>query len=90
MIYTAQLPKLKNLQQFAYMIRNFPITGLGIVQYAEHLGVDDQTIDFLKLFSQEKSFHSRSDFLNHCTLLERMVKEERRQPAEYLTAAEED
>ncbi len=91
MVYTqAQLPKLKNLRRFALAIKSFPITGLGVIQYAEHLGYDDETINFLKLFSREMIFNSRSDFLNHCALLERMVKEEKRQPASFVHEVQED
>lgn len=90
MLEVIHMPKIKSLRQFAYTIKNFPITGLGVVQLAQHTGCDDELIDFLKRFSKEVVFHSRSDFLQQCSLDERMLREEERQPVEILHEAEED
>lgn len=84
MIYTKKLPLVKQLQQLAGEVKDFPITGLGIAQYAGHLGYDEATIDFLNLFSKKLVFTSRSNFLENCSLLERLLKEERNSPPEHL------
>ena len=83
MTYTERLPRIITLRELACEIKNFPISGLGIVQYAEHLGYDNQIINFIKLFSCKLIFNSRTDFLNHCSLLERLLREERRSEPEY-------
>ena len=89
MIYTEQLPKIYSLRLLAKQIKSFPITGLGIAQYAEHLGYDEEMVDFIKLFSQGMVFNSRTDFLNHCSLLERLLKEERHSIPEHLNSSED-
>ncbi len=83
-MYTEQLPRINDLKLLAQEIKGFPITGLGITQYAEHLGYDDETIDFLNLFSRHLVFSSRTDFLHKCSLLEKLLKEERRSVPEQL------
>lgn len=83
MTYAQSLPRIGDLRQLAKEVISFPINGLGIVQYAEHLGYDDHTIDFLKLFSKYRTFNSRTDFLRHCSLLERLLKEEHRSVPEH-------
>ena len=83
MIYTEQLPRVITLQELADKIKNFPISGLGVVQCAEHLGYDEKTINFIKLFSRRLIFNSRTDFLNHCRLLEGMLREERHSMPEH-------
>jgi hypothetical protein len=88
MVYTEQLPKIKNLQLLANKVTGFPISRLGIVQQAEHLGYDEQIIDFLRLFSEQLVFNSRTDFLEHCRLLERLLKEERDSIPESLISSE--
>ena len=82
MRYGKRLPKIKELRQFASEVRDFPITGQGIVQYAEHLGYDDWTINFLNLFSRRMVFNSRSDFIQHCSLLERLLRQSKQTPVE--------
>lgn len=89
MIYTEKLPRLDKLRRLATEIKNFPITGLGIVQHAEHLNYDNEIIDFLRLFSQNMVFNSRTDFLDHCSLLERLLKEERRSVPEHLRSPQD-
>ncbi len=89
MIYTEHLPKIISLRLLAKKIENFPITGLGIAQYAEHLGHDEEIVDFIKLFSQGMVFNSRTDFLNHCSLLERLLKQERHSAPEHLISSED-
>lgn len=89
MIYTERLPRLNSLRLLAKEIRNFPITGLGIVQHAEHLGYDKETIDFLGLFSQGILFNSRNDFLNQCSLLEKLLEEERNSVPEHLRSPQD-
>ena len=90
MIYTEKLTKLATLRQLAWQIKNFPITGLGIVQSAEHMGYDDETIDFIELFSGRRVFNSRSDFMYHCRLLNMLLKEEKCSLAEHSASSEED
>jgi hypothetical protein len=80
---------MSKLHLLAKQIKSFPITGLGIVQCADHLGYDDEAINFLKLFSQKMVFNSRTDFVNHCSLLERLLKEERQSVPEYLSCAQD-
>ena len=89
MIYTQHLPHLNNLQRLAKQIQDFPITGLGVVQYAKHLGCDEEIINFFKLFSQKIVFKSRSDLLNRCNLLEKMLNEERQAPPEHLKSPQD-
>jgi hypothetical protein len=84
MMYAKQLPKIYSLKLLAKQTKNFPITGLGIAQYAEHLGYDEGVVDFIKLFSGEMVFNSRTDFLEHCSLLERLLREERQTIPEHL------
>lgn len=79
---TQSLPRIKELQQFAYTIKNFPITGLGIVQSAEHMGSDDRVVDFVKLFSDRVVFFSRLQFMQTCRLLKKLIKEEVTAPRE--------
>ncbi len=89
MIYAEQLPKIYSLRLLAKEIKSFPITGLGIVQYADHLGYGKEVADFIKLFSQGIVFNSRTDFLDHCSLLERLLKEERRSNPEHLKSPQD-
>ena len=89
MIYTEHLPKIISLRLLAKKIENFPITGLGIAQYAEHLGHDEEIVDFIKLFSQGMVFNSRTDFLNHCSLLEKLLKQELHSIPEHLISSED-
>lgn len=89
MIYTKTLPQVSELRQLALNIRDFPITGLGIVQLADHLGYDEKVTDFIKLFSQGIVFNSRTDFLDHCSLLERLLKEEYRSVPEHLRSPQD-
>lgn len=84
MSYSEILPKLGELKELSAQVKNFPISGLGVLQLAEHTGYPGQTLDFLKLFSARLVFKSRTDFMNRCSLLERMVREEQRQPVEAL------
>ena len=80
MKYTKELPQIRDIERLAIRIRNFPITGLGIVQSAEHIGCTDEIIDFLKLFSERIVFKSRAEFVNYCGLLSGLLYEE--SPAE--------
>lgn len=89
MTYTEQLPRIKSLKLLAGEIKNFPITGLGIAQYADHLGYNGQVADFIKLFSEGIVFNSRTDFLEHCRLLERLLKEERISVPEHLRSPQD-
>ncbi|PJE65523.1 hypothetical protein COU91_01260 [Candidatus Saccharibacteria bacterium CG10_big_fil_rev_8_21_14_0_10_47_8] len=88
-MYTEQLPRINSLKLLAREIRNFPITGLGIVQHAEHLGCDKEIIDFLRLFSQGILFNSRNDFLNQCSLLEKLLEEESQSVPEHLRSPQD-
>ncbi len=72
-----QPPKMFELRRFALKIMSFPITGLGIVQYAEHSGYPNQLIDFVKLFSGRTVFNSRSGFLESCRLLKNLMRQEK-------------
>ena len=76
MMRTQNLPKLNELRSLGYEIKDYPISDLGIIQYAERLGYDQKIIDFLKLFYHQMIFNSRSEFLSYCSLLERMMKQE--------------
>jgi hypothetical protein len=76
MIYTKNLPKMLELDQLSRDIEVYPINGLGVWQHAVNLDYDDEIIDFVSLFSNKKVFFSRSDFLNCCILLKRLLKEE--------------
>lgn len=89
MISSEQLPKIYSLRLLSKQIKNFPITGLGIAQYAEHLGYGEEMADFIKLFSRGMVFNSRTDFLDHCSLLERLLKEERHSAPETLISPED-
>ena len=89
MIYTEHLPKIISLRLLAKRIENFPITGLGVAQYAEHLGYDEEMVDFIKLFSQKMVFNSRTDFLDHCSLLEKLLKQERHSVPEHFISSED-
>ena len=90
MTYEKSLPKLKELRQLASGIKTFPITGLGIVQYAEHLGYDDNTVNFLKLFSSRLIFNNRTELIYHCSLLERLIREETKMPVEHLKSPQDE
>lgn len=89
MTYQKTLPKLKNLRHLASEIESFPITGLGIAQCAEHLGYDDGTVNFLKLFSSRMVFNSRADLIYQCSLLERLLREEAETPLERLRSPQD-
>ena len=89
MVFTEQLPKIKDLRRLSKEIRNFPITGFGIVQCAEHSGYDEETLDFLKRFSKRLVFQSRTDFINHCGLLEDLVRQERASLPEHLRSPQD-
>lgn len=83
------LPRSGELRSLASQVRNYPITGLGIVQHAEHLGYDDATIKFLKLFSKHMVFACRKDFLEYCILLKRLLKEEYKAEEEHLRSPQD-
>lgn len=76
MVYTQELPKLARLKDLSSGIESFPISGLGIAQQAEHLGYGDDIVGFVELFSESLVFNSRTDFLEHCRLLESLLREE--------------
>ncbi|OGL26415.1 hypothetical protein A3E49_02000 [Candidatus Saccharibacteria bacterium RIFCSPHIGHO2_12_FULL_49_19] len=83
------LPRLRSLRDFADHIEVFPISGLGMVQFAEHSGYDQRTLNFLKLFSAKIVFNSESDFLYRCSLLKRLLAEESEQPHETLRSPQD-
>jgi len=89
MQYTKRMPAIKELRQLAREVENYPITGLGIAQYAEHMGYNDDTVDFIKLFSRKMVFVNQADFVDHCSLLERLLTEESKQPYENLKSPQE-
>ena len=89
MIYAKKMPRINSLRQLAVGIEDFPISGLGVVEFAEHQGYSDEIVDFLKLFSQRLVFISRADFLQHCSLLERLLREESHSVPEHLRSPQE-
>ena len=89
MIYAKKMPRINSLRQLAEDIKNFPISGLGIVEFAEHQAYSDEIVDFLKLFSKRIVFISRTDFLQHCSLLERLLREEQHSVPEHLRSPQE-
>ena len=89
-MYTKKMPQINSLRQLATDIENFPISGLGIVEFAEHQGYSDEIVDFLKLFSRRIIFISQSDFLQHCSMLERLLREEQHSVPEHLRIPQED
>jgi len=93
MIYTKKLPQIKGLQQLAEDIdvtEDYPISGLGVLQFAEHRGYGDEVLNFLMLFSKKIIFISRNDFLQHCSLLEKLLREEKRSDPDEFRNLEED
>lgn len=84
MIYAKGLPTMGDLQRLAADIRNYPISDLGVIQFAEHSGYDDNMVNFLKLFYRQIIFHSRTEFLNYCRLVRKLMAVERQLPAEQL------
>lgn len=76
MTHVQIMPHTSDLSRLAEQVADFPITGLGISQYAEHLGYNDGVTDFVNLFSKEVIFTSRTDFLEHCRLLKKLLVEE--------------
>jgi len=84
MQYTKRMPAIKELRQLAREVENYPITGLGIAQYAEHMGYNDDTVDFIKLFSRKMVFVNQADFVDHCSLLERLLTEESMNQADFV------
>lgn len=89
MVNTQHLPKINELRRLCNEIKDYPISDLGIIQYAEHLGYDQDVIDFLKLFYHQMVFKNRTEFLNYCSLLERMIRQEIRSEPEYLRSPQE-
>lgn len=67
--------KSKDLQQLAEELSTFPITGYRVVQYAEQNGYDVELVKFLNLFSKERVFSNRSEFLDYCRLFKRLAGE---------------
>ena len=90
MQYVKRMPAIKELRELAREINAYPITGLGIAQYAEHLGYDGETVDFVKLFSRNMVFVNQADFVDHCALLERLLIEEERTGSGRFQESEED
>lgn len=84
MVYAQHLPKLNELRRLGSDIKNYPISDLGIIQHAEHLGYGKDVIDFLKLFYHQMIFKNRTEFLSYCSLLERMLKQEIKSEPEFL------
>jgi hypothetical protein len=89
MVATIELPKLDTLQALAKEIPYYPITGLGVAQWAEHLGYSDDVVEFIKLYSEKIVFNSRTDLLNHCRLLEKLLIEERKSVKEYIRSPQD-
>ncbi len=83
MIASIRLPAIGTLRLLADDILDYPVTGLGVTQWAEHMGYEDDVVGFTKLYSKNIVFKSRSDFLNHCRLLGRLLKEESKSVKEY-------
>jgi len=89
MFATTELPKLDILEHLANEIQYYPITGQGVAQWAEHLGYDDNVVDFIHLYSDKILFNSKTDLIHHCRLLERLLKEEEKATKEYIRTSED-
>ena len=89
MVTPQTLPAMNDLRQLSREVHEYPVSGLGISQHAEHLGYGDDVIDFTKLFSQRTFFSSRSDFINRCSLLERLLKEQSKASVEHLRSPQD-
>lgn len=84
MDFFANLPKTGDIERFALRIRNYPITGLGIVQLAERMRCTDELVNFLRLFSGRMIFKDHGEVLNYCRLLSGLLCEDENLQAEFI------
>lgn len=89
MVYLNQLPKMSDLHGFCRDVKNFPVSGAELVSHAEKKRYSRDVIDFIGLFSKSIVFKNRTDFLSHCSLLEQLIKDERRASPEQLRSPQD-
>jgi|GEM_PF-4539524 len=76
MIYLEHLPSRQELNRLIGEVKEYPISGRGVVQYAEHQGYDDDVLSYLKLFYRPAVFSDKSELLNTYDHLEKLIAEE--------------
>lgn len=70
-------------------IHHFPTTAEIIRDVAMDCDFDHVMLRFLDLFSDKEKFYSRADFINRCTLLANIIREEQEAQKEFLLGSQE-
>ncbi len=82
-------PKINKLTSLSRLVSAYPISTAGLIQYAEHGGLNDNLVEFLRLFPEEMVFETKDDFMNRSRLLAELMSEFDKCPREQLRSPQE-
>jgi hypothetical protein len=80
MTYTKRLPEIKDIVRLSTLVSSYPVTRRQIVRMARIWNMNDDIVSFLRQFSADEVFTTRTDFVTRCDTLSKLIRQEWESP----------
>ncbi len=83
-MYTKRIPNQQDIVRLSTLIKSYPITRSDVVKVARMWNFKPEVISFLRQFSPDEEFDTRTDLVTRTDELSLLIRQEWESPREYL------